>query len=170
MSNFSQSIRIVPPPVVVDLPASAWAQTWQSAPTQAVRVGLRLLAANDYTTARAVAADKACTLHPEGPMPARHDFQDAYNDALMIFAVARGTCDPSDISLPWLEAAEDNLGLALTPDGVRYLWDALERLRVQSSPLIEPWQGDMDGLSDLPTPQQTTCRKLLAYVHEALRG
>lgn len=161
MSTYSQSIQTIPASETIDLPVSAWAHSWPSIPRQTVKVGLRLLSSHDYVTARAIADEKVSALHSSFSV-------DSYNDALMAYAVARGTCDPHNVAESWLEAAEDNITMALTADGIRFLWDALERYRVANSPLIEPWDGELEGLSKLPEAKQVTCRKLLAYVYEMI--
>ena len=169
MSSFS-AMETRLPLQVVELPRSAWQSTWPDIPSGPTRVGIRLLAASDYTIARANAAEKAHELHPQqGTSVGMQALVDAYNDTLMAFAAARGTCDPTDTAMPWLDAAEDNISEALTPDGIRFLWDAIERTKIANSPLLAPVTVAEAALAlpkvdELSSADANTCRKLLAYV------
>ncbi len=117
---------------VVQLQPSAFASDWPEKPVVAVSVGLRLISDADVETARAEAARRALDLHDQD---GDEDNQaDAFKDALLSWIVARGTCKPSNILLPWF-SHEDVPRDALTPAGKLYLYEALERLTVEESPL-----------------------------------
>ena len=130
------------PPATLLIPAWVYADTWYDRPKWSydpVLVGLRTIADADVQTARSQAAIYALQLHPR----AREDeaergfWSDAFNDALMRWVVARGTCDPNDVRDGcelWREAPEDMVREALRPEGVGFIYDAWERMRIASDP------------------------------------
>lgn len=136
MATFSDLTRTpgkTPAPLVVELGPGDFASDWQSRPVRPFPVGLRLPSEDDVQTAR-VQADKrleALDLKDQGSAV------EAWNDALMAFAVARCICDPRDVlsESPLLPLAEDTIGQALTSAAIRRLFDALERLQAEQSPL-----------------------------------
>lgn len=167
------------PPGFVVVPKSAWATSWAKAPKDDVAIGLRLLSESDVQIARAWAAKKASAMFlVDGRLTDSDDFNAAYNDALMRYAVARSACDPNDASAPYWQAAEDVVGVALTSGGVRLIYDAIERMHVAMSPTT-PIANDQDvaelvellslgALGKLANQKQT--RKLLFDCLETLRA
>jgi hypothetical protein len=126
------------PPRVVVLPATAWATTYPDRPAGDVDVGLRLYAEADAVLARAAAAQQAWRLHPQD---ADVDERVAAGDgALMAWLVARCTCKPDDAARPFfggaLGGAESLVPLALTPKGIEWLFDELNRLLLEESPTV----------------------------------
>lgn len=124
---------------VVGLPPSAYAGAWEGERPQTVQpVGLRALSEGDIETARAEAARIAWEAHPErqGGAEAAALRVAAYEDAEMRLAVARAACKPDDQSAPFHELPDDWARFALTPAGVRLLWDELERLTLEMSPTM----------------------------------
>jgi hypothetical protein len=64
--------------------------------------------------------------------------------------VARGTTDPNDVALPfelWAEAPEDIVKDALTPEGAKAIYDAIERLAIETSPVLE--EATLDDVGEL---------------------
>lgn len=180
MAAFSKSLAdSVKPARVVVLPLSAWASDWHDRPSGEVAVGLRLLSEADTQTCMASAAREAREVYPEAPEDSP-ELVEAYNSALMRWAVARATCDPNDASKPWLDAAEDTIALALTPSGIRRLWDELERATLEESVttreasdldlvelaalLVAP-----DELEALPLAAARRLRRLAAHMLDTLR-
>lgn len=134
-----------PAPLVVDLMPGDFASDWHNRPVAAVRVGLRLPSENDVQTAR-VQADKRLE---QLELRDAESALAAWNDALMAYAVARCVCDPRDVlsESPMLPLAEDTIGQALTSAAIRRLFDALERLQVEQSPLApEATDEELTGL------------------------
>jgi hypothetical protein len=128
------------------LPRSAFADVWSGKPAGDVAIGLRVLSEADVQTARAEAAKLAVELHPEDG----DDRIDAFNDALVRWAVARGTTDPNDVRRPYFEAAEDTVRDALTSHGALAVYEALERLTIETSPLEPPASNDdLHSLADV---------------------
>lgn len=134
-------------PRIVELPVHAWADTWDRKPVVTVKVGIRLISESDVQTARAEAAKKAVELH-EGHLD--DAMIDAFNDALMRWVVARATCTPEDVTMPFFEMAEDEVADALTSAGVRRLYDEFDMLAALASPLVlEASDDDLKMLSEM---------------------
>lgn len=167
---------------VVELPPSAYADGWGSKPSAPVRVGLRLISDAEIQTARGEAVRAAMTLHPHADAAqASQDpnWIDAFNDALMRWAVARATCVPEDISKPFFPVAEDTVKEALTSQGIKALFEALELLVVEQSPL-SPEATDEDlgdlvqvlqhgaALTKMPPGEARALRRLLGHALERL--
>jgi hypothetical protein len=100
------------------------------------------------STARAAADKHASEVHPS---PIDHTIRlDSYNDELMRWAVALCVTRMDDVreTPPWLEQRDsDLLGRKLKPQSIRWLFEELERLLVESSPLHRPI--DDDGMQEL---------------------
>lgn len=140
--------KAVPAPRTLTLPPSVFASEWKMRPTEPVVVGLRLLPDAEEQTARAEALRIALELHPD-TRDAGDAFVDAYNDALLRWIVARGICDPNDVTAPTqiLPMAEDQVRHALTSSGVRYIFDAIERLQLETSPIYA--EASFDEVAEL---------------------
>jgi hypothetical protein len=178
--NYSQvSKDRVPPPKTVVVEPEAFAPNWGHRPKTAVAVGLQNLSDDDETTARSEAEKFTNRLGHED----RENWIDAFNDALMAELVARSVCDPNDVRNEQanLPLPEDHLRAALTPAGIRYLYDELERLKVESSPLhpeatdaeltelVEALAAD-DILSTLDPVAEKRVRRFLLFCLDEIRG
>jgi hypothetical protein len=117
---------------VVEMEPSLWADGRKSKPTAAVNVGLRLLAEETFTRARAVSIKHAWANH------ARAEDEDlrveCYNARLMGELMAEAACMPNDHTQKFFEHADIKIFLDLTPEGIRYLWDHYEAFAVSTSP------------------------------------
>lgn len=148
MAAFSQHIDRVSRRAqrTVTLAPSGFADDWEQKPTEPVEIGLRLLSEADLAAARSVGVQKACELHPE--LDERSEIWiEAFNQALMHWAIARGTCKPESIEQPFWEMAEDVVPLALSEGGAARLYGELELLTVLESPVIP--EIDEEGLTRL---------------------
>jgi len=168
-----------PPPDVITVPISAFADSWDGKPEYPVKVGLRLIADADIQAARAQAAAYASKLHPDiaTSTAAREVWTEAYNDACMRWIVARGTCADDNVAMAfdlWAAAPEDIVRDALTSEGVRFIFDAWERMKVATSPLLpEATQDELDQLWDLlpvglPTLSADRQARVLRYLRFCL--
>ncbi len=146
---------------------AAFADTYQERPTAEICVGLRTIAESDLATARSQAARWATQLHPDVSPEEGELFGpwiESYNDALLRWIIARGTCDPNNVDQPpevWNVAPEDQVREALTADGVRYLIDEWEKMRIGVDPTVQEASEDV-VLRDLPN--------LLPYAHRLSAG
>lgn len=128
---------------VVLVAREAFAETWALRPSSDQAIGLRLISSAEVQGAMAAGAEQVGRWHQDRESGRLHDLAtaaDAYNDAFMRHAVARGTCDPNAVDKPYFALAEDTVRDALTEEGVRYLWDELRILHVTSSAAILPAQ------------------------------
>lgn len=181
MGVFAQlADRRTPPPGTVVVPPSAWAMTWDERPREDVVVGIRPLSESDLVFCRTEAMrlvtgwydDRLVDAAPDG----EYERVLAYNDALMRLAVARGTCDPNDAALPWdvwgKHGGDDRVREALTPEGTKMLWDALERTTLSVSPVgAQATDEEIEELSEkaarslakMPRWQAQRVRRLLRW-------
>jgi len=167
-------------PRVVVLSPGAFADDWPGKPRVDVAIGLRLISEGDKETARTEATRQAMRFYEGRELECLDDVarDEAYNDGLMRYAVARATCNPNDLAQPYFEQAEDMVRIALTPEGVGRLWDELVILHkgsgVSLAPLEDERIGDLvaalkSGALRLLTPgSQAEVRKLLAYALDKL--
>ncbi len=169
------------PPVTILLSPSAFADTWPGKPTSDVAVGLRFISEREIQTARAEAAKYAWQMHDiDADEEAR---EECFNDALMRWAVAYATCDPNDVTKPWLGdagAVEDAIGEALHSSGIRRLWDAYDAMQSERG-AVSP-EADDDELREIAgyltagvvdrmtTAQGKRARKLLGTCLDTLRA
>ena len=133
-------------PRVVKLRPNGFADTWAGKPACPVDIGLRLVADVDLATADSVAAKRATDLHP-GLGPRDDIWVERYNQALMHWAIARGTCQPDDVDQSYWEMAEDVVPAALSEHGTLRLYSELEILTMTES-VVTP-EIDDDGLARL---------------------
>ena len=172
--GFAKVLAAAPkkPSHVVPLEPSVFAETWKSRPTETVRVGIRTISEKSYNDARTAAARTAYALHPE-PHEA-DEFVAAYNDALMAKCVGEAATLADNIDEPYFgKMAEDKARLVLTSEGLRTLFQALERATVGDSP-IAPQASDEDiarlaeiapaALGSMAEGRQRRLRRLLAHV------
>lgn len=128
--------RRQPPLRTVPLEPSAWAETYAERPKTRVSIGLRLISEADEQAARGDAGQHAWRYVPGEMNDEVHEERvQAFNDALMRVAVARGTCRSDDVTTPFFVLAEDQIADALRGETITMLWDELIRLRAEHSPL-----------------------------------
>lgn len=122
---------------VVTVPPTAFAQNWEKRPERSVEIGLRLIAEADMTQARGEASRRAWQMHPEEQDADNR--VDAFNDFLMAWAVACAATDPEDVEQSYFGSmAQDVVGSALQPHGVRLIFEELQTLIIETSPLCPP--------------------------------
>lgn len=168
-----------PPPKTVSLEPDAFASAFAERPKTTVAIGLRKLSDHAETWSRA-AAEKTANSKGHGD---QDNWNDCFNDALMAQFVARSVCDPNDARAPCshLPMAEDHISFELTPAGIKYLWDEIEKLRVETSPLHpEATDGDVrelmdrlaadDAMAELDPIREGRLRRFLMYCLDELRG
>lgn len=134
MSAFSRVPRARKPPRVIHLPPSAFADTSSDKPLEPVAVGIKLISEGDTEGADVAARQRAERMHPErGPDDPIWDR--AYNEALMVYAVAVGHCHPDSIHEPLWDMAFDTVPRILTTAGIERLFDEIELIKLADSPL-----------------------------------
>lgn len=164
------------PPAMIVVPATAFAPTWRDNPEGDVLVGLRPLSEADLIFCNGEAVKLALQFYPVGLAGAEGPRNTAYHDAQMRYVVSRGTCDPNDVTQPWEHwgkwGGDEIIREALTMNGLKLLWDAIERVTIETSP-VEPLATDEDiqelltkapvALAAMPTWQAARVRRLLHF-------
>lgn len=176
MTTLSAIPRATKPERTIVVQPSAFADDWSEKPLAAVACGLRTIPLGDIVTSRAQAAEKAWKAHPQ-PDDVEGRVE-CFNDALAKHVIARATCSVNDISQPWeviAIAPDDMVFEALTGDGARFLFDAIEAHFIATSPVqVEATDEDVcvlvsviaDGA--LPPAVESRVRKLIrAALEEA---
>lgn len=132
--NFAQAkARLRKPGTTLVLPLWVFKDEWDGKPDAPVCVGLRLIGETDKMSARSLAVKTANELHPEGG----DDWTDCFNDAVQLQLDALGICDPNDVSKPAeiLPYAEDQAPNAFTSKGAAFIFQAIQRYEVATSPI-----------------------------------
>lgn len=168
-------------PRIVPVPLEAFGDTWSGKPKQPVEIGLKRISATDIEQARQDAARQAIGFYEgrDGECIDEIARDEAYNDALMRFAVARATCQPQNPTQPYFELAEDTIRNALTLEGVRLLWDELIVLHRSTGVNQAPIEADEvnelaailarpGSIERLPEGVRGEIRRLLAYCLDQL--
>jgi hypothetical protein len=120
-------------PRLVELPASAFSDSWAEKPDGTLTLGLHTISEQEVTHARSEAARVAWKAHPE-----RDDGdsrEDSYRSTLIVCALAAAVCQPEDATLPFWDSQEDMLRMVLTTEAAGHLWQELELLHASESPL-----------------------------------
>lgn len=161
------------PPRTVVIPLSAFVDAWPNKPKSEVAVGLRILSEQDLQTARAMAARYAedLLMSEDGGCTDELSRVEAFNDALMRWAIACAVTDPNNAAVPFFVGGDDVVRVALSSQGVRYLWDHLERVHLELSPVVaeasdedlERLAGTLHRVGALPKVTQRRLRKLLGF-------
>ncbi len=135
MSTFAEHLAKRPPepPLIVVLKPEHFLATFTERPTVEVAVGLRTLSHDEVLVASSEAAKIARAGGREG-----EEAVDRYNEELMIWAVGAGTTDPNDARRAYFALGGESARHQLAPEGVRFLWDAIERAHALCSPLTPP--------------------------------
>lgn len=182
-----QAEKIVAPAPshTVKVPLAAFQPRWRERPKGEVEMGLRLIADPDLEVGRARAGKRATELHPRAVDGDPHLslWWDAYNDELMRWIIALGTCSATDATKAWPNwkaAPEMMVREALTSDGVGHIYDAWERMRIEADPSLRPVRDEElaaigsliaasgEQLSKMDRGRATSVRRLLRHCIEEL--
>lgn len=163
MSRFAADERKPTGSLVVG--PTAFADDYKERPGDDSCIGLRLLSEQDIVFARGEAAKLAVSIEePEARL-------ETYNDALMRYLVARAACDPNNATEPFFPD-EDIAFRALSVEGTKALYDAYERLTIETSPVQpEATAEDLLGVAELavkalpmlPPERASRVRRLLGF-------
>lgn len=116
-----------------DLLPEHFAAGYERKPVAKIAIGLRVPSESDAQSVEHEAT-KLAAQH-DGDMDAKLD---VYHRSLFLFYVARGICNPHDVTAPHplFELPEDMLPLALTPRAIKRIFDEIDLLSVDQSPLF----------------------------------
>lgn len=165
------------PEHVVLLPPAAFADDWPKKPKDTVAIGLRRLSEADTEYARSEAEREMVGFYDQLiGRPRRPSFEvldEQRNDAMMCIALARACCDPNDARANYFRA-EEEAKVALTPQGVRRLYDEYLLFTTTTGGVPKHRATDEEArrlgtllaLGRLHLDDET--RVLLAYVSDAL--
>ena len=131
-SKLTDSTSILPRKVIT-LRTEHWASSFSERPENPVPVGLRLLSMNDQDAIRQISHQSSLAAISEGADP-----QAAYQSAMLISTIARSICHPRDArrAHDLFGCADDKLQIALTKEALTWLFDELEKMIVESSPIF----------------------------------
>jgi hypothetical protein len=174
----SQATKPKIAPRIVVLTPDAFAADWIHRPSVEAAIGLRHISQNDIAAARNEANREATGFYAEhdGRKVDTDLFADIFNDKLMEIVVARATCKPNDMGTPYFEYADATVPRALTPAGIRRLWDEyviLDRGTAVTLPASSDDEVKALGrkLSRIPPDElDDEVRKLCAHIAERLAG
>lgn len=172
------SKTLCPPAKTFDLLPDHFAAGYEGRPVAKIKLGLRVPSEIESRTIEAESARVAAD--HDGDMAAKIE---AYNLSVFTLFVARGICSPHDVTAPHplFELPEDMLPLALTPAAIRHLFDQIELLQVQQSPVFaEATPEEVLELSDLlaepaafdalPRAERLRVLRYLRFALDSLRG
>jgi hypothetical protein len=116
----------------VTLSPNAFASDWSERPETDVAIGLRFVSVEDVETAQNIAVKRARDwIAPEGRVLDKRSFDEVRNDQLISILVARASCDPNDVGVPYFGAVADEvIRQRLTVTGIRRLWDEMCAMHV----------------------------------------
>jgi len=176
MTTLSQ-LALRPSGVVVAKPED-FSPSWENRPRHEVAIGLRPISPQDAVDARRLAAETAWKEHPQ---EVDQDLRvEAYNDALMRFVLARGTCDPNDARARlalWSGVEDSIVFVALTREGAKRLYDAHERAELSAR--VDVPEATDEDVARLPEAfaravrhpaEAARLRRLMGYVLDVLEG
>lgn len=162
------------PERVVELPLIAWADI-QGKPSSPLPIGLRVPSAQQYRDAESAGFEAESFLDAadeEGRVL-------AYNQALMVEALAVACCLAVDVMAPFFADGVLEIQRRLTPEGIRRLWQELEVLRISTTPgmpeatdegfshLIAIWERGI-ALDRMPTEEAKKMRRLIEFVRQQM--
>ena len=186
MPAFSEVENRRPPGNVV-VPPEAFASTWSDRPDEDVCIGLRFVADAELEDARVEAFKRATSLVPDHAKSelGNQTFLASFQDALVRWIIARGTCDPNDVQKSWSawSAAPEDIVVeqALTDLGAQLIFDAWERMRIAADiGMATATDEDIAILPDLArrlpalrlasVARELRVRRLLRFVLEELES
>lgn len=135
------------PTVVLKVGPEEFSSEWKGATN--IAIGLRMLSFEEDRVAEKLADKRLRESLNEG-----RELDEALaerNSFILSWVVARGICDPNDRTKghPAFEYAEDQVPRAFTSGAIARIFDELEKLRVETSPLFaEANDEDLAALSD----------------------
>jgi hypothetical protein len=177
MAGFRTLVREAQkPPRVIVFPPTIFKSAWAERPTSDVAIGIRLPSDYEVTLARANAADLAIRLHGEKDYEGRVA---AMADGVMREFCALAMCDPNDVSQSYFDLPEDECRQKLTPEGAKCIFDEIERLQIETSPVHREADDDEMAtlgevlceevpLATLSAVQASRARRLIAFLYDEI--
>lgn len=178
VSGARRSKSTSPPARTFELLPEHFAASYERKPVAKITIGLRVPSESESRSIETEATKTAA--QADGDMEEKLE---VYHRSLFTFYAARGICNPHDVTAPHplFEMPEDMLPLALTPRAIKRLFDEIERLHVDQSPLfpeatpvevseLADRLGDSVALDLVPLPQRMRALRYLRFVLDTLRA
>ncbi len=183
MSTFEQQAaayreqRSMRAPVTVILHVNDFKSDWAHRPSDDICAGLRILSAEDEETAKTEARKAA--VESDG------DLDEQPKKHYLIQYCAMSLCNPNDVERHCdpFDMASDQLPVALTSNALLKIYDAAERLKIETSPLyIEATDdeltdlageflcGSIDDLTAVNRAKAARVRRFAKLILDDLRG
>jgi hypothetical protein len=132
---------------VVTIRDEDWASTFQDKPVVPIKIGIRLLSLEDQETIRAIARQAAVD-----SVSGTSDAESAIQTAMLIATVSCAICSPSDSRHchEFFDCPNDKLPIALREETIKRLFDEVERLAIETSPIFcEANDDEVDEVAEL---------------------
>jgi hypothetical protein len=136
-----------PPRKVITIRDEDWASTFQDKPVVPIKVGIRLLSLEDQETIRTVARQAAAEV-----TTGTSDAESSVHTAMLVAAVSCAICSPNDSRRghEFFDCPNDKLPIALREETLKRLFDEVERLAIETSPIFsEATDDDVDEVAEL---------------------
>jgi len=145
------------PPRVLTLSPKSFSSRWKGAPTEPVRIGLRIASAEERGQAAAEATNRACVLLPRLPVSDPR-WKATYEVCWIHYLLGLVLTSPNDVNAPWSDAQDGTVMLAdaapgengdsaavstwFTDEGLARLWDEYEALCISRSEVWPELRGE----------------------------
>lgn len=191
MSTFDKLVAETvrrPAPRTFKLKPEHFTESWSNRPKSVIEIGLRVPGEKEYRTA-SMEAEKAqgeatnkALKDPDLASRAGELGIKVYNEKLVSFVVARGVCNQLNVTLPhpYFELPDDEIPLALTSRAIKQIFDEIERLAIDQSPVMaEATEIEVlelaellaidDPFENLDAAKRSRCQRYLKLVLDTLR-
>lgn len=136
MTTFAELTDANAPTQTLVIPLSAFKTSYPDRPNGPICVGLRNPSIQDVKEAWEQAAREALRIHRENPIDEQARIE-VFNATAIAWLIGVGTCDPNDVHTEcaiWRGAPTLVVPRALTPEGARFIYDAIEDFRKYMTP------------------------------------
>ena len=172
-------INATPAPRTVVLENAELAHTWEGRPAGSICLGIRSVSVIEKDSIIKEALLKAVNFDDPDP---QIDRQEVFDTEQVRLFVARSVCDPNDVTRchPLFPAPDLQIPRCLTPRAINRVFDACERLAVETSP-ISPEISDEDlellamslngdTLRAMPGHKEARARRWLWFLLEEIKN
>jgi hypothetical protein len=129
----------MPAPKTFQIKPEHFAATWGNRPIDGILLGLRVPSESDVQGARTEAEKRAREIDSDSDQKIGDEERvNIFNESLMCSAVASAICDPADVTAPhpFFDMPDDMVPVALTPRTIKYIFDSVEILHIEQSPIF----------------------------------
>ena len=129
MSRFADIKRKLVPPRIVKVSPEAFEPNWAGRPPADIAMGLRPLSVRELQECRVEAKREATGFYEEQPRDSDAEpfveqvAIETYNEVLLCEALARATCQPNNVTVPYFDNPTVTIRAALTSETLLWLWN-----------------------------------------------